>query len=632
MKNNCKYSIFKEKHSVVLFVIIFVFVCIDSFTYEIKGKVYQPEGSSSSNVTIWCVHPIKGASKVVTDEAGQFAFTDIPMGEVSLIARDSNKKIGGVSLILTKNETNVNINLYNGVVQKLRILNPNLVPVSGAYIRRLWVGDIFCIPAEEISELGFGWIRSDDNGEILLDNMPVKGFIRVLVGHIDYADTYLPFIPVNNKSMDIILKKGVIIRGRVVKDGKGVKEALIISIQKGVGNEPFILPVKTDKEGLYRYRLGKGEYRIFASYPDYPNTIPKEISITGDEQEELLVDFEFKDPLYIEGTVSLKDGTPCQLAKVAIKEENGVEDFVFTDDVGKYLLKSSSQKVKVKIIPPPGFITETLPEVPVDFQNEKKVFIPNIYVKKLPEIKGKITLPNGEGADKVFIQSKNTDFPIFAITNNEGNFHITFDSVPEVNTVEFVVEHALRFLRAEFSFNLYEENPLINLPLQPFEPKQEKFINKEVRNKLGHIIDNLAPEIECRAWFNYKDNENPLQKLQGKVVLLLFWGGFDTTPFGMRHVEEARALFDLYKGVSDVAILSVHDGLSEEEEVENYIKTYRIEFPVGLDTDDTKTFVNYSIEFIPQFVLIDKKGIVRYTDVLNRTVELIKVLRRMAGN
>jgi len=91
-------------------------------------------------------------------------------------------------------------------------------------------------------------------------------------------------------------------------------------------------------------------------------------------------------------------------------------------------------------------------------------------------------------------------------------------------------------------------------------------------------------------------------------------------------------LFDLYKGVSDVAILSVHDGLSEEEEVENYIKTYRIEFPVGLDTDDTKTFVNYSIEFIPQFVLIDKKGIVRYTDVLNRTVELIKVLRRMAGN
>lgn len=147
---------------------------------------------------------------------------------------------------------------------------------------------------------------------------------------------------------------------------------------------------------------------------------------------------------------------------------------------------------------------------------------------------------------------------------------------------------------------------------------------------MGHLLDKDAPMLQCRTWFNYVGSEKvKLQEaFQGKIVLILFWGGFDKTPFAMMHVEELRALYDLYRGVSDVAILSVHDGMLDVEDVERYVRDYSIEFPVGVDTDSGDTFKNYSIEFIPQMVLIDKRGVLRYTDVSGRTLELIKVLRR----
>lgn len=619
------------KRKLFLTIILFnYFFCGILYAYEIQGIVCQPDGKPCSNALVWLVHSIQGVAKTEVNKDGQFIFSNYPLGEVTIIARDNNKKLGGCSFILMQDENRVVINLFEGVQQKLRVLNPNLIPISGAYIRRLWIGDKFWIPSEDVAELGYGWLRSDDNGEIILSGMPPDGFIRILISHVEFTDTYMPFIPVNEKkSMDIILKKGTLVRGRVVKEGKGIKDAFIVALQKGANRERLILPAKTDAEGLYRLRLDKGEYRIFATHPDFPNTLPKELSITEEEQEEIVLDFNFENPLHIQGIVQLMDGEPCKLAKVAIKEENGVEDFVFTNEKGEYFLKSSSKKVKIKIIPPPGFITENLPEIPIDFQNKDKISVPPVRIKKLPEISGKVVFSDGKEGDKVFIRTKNLPFPFYTLTDNEGNFQVLFNMVPDINPVKFVAEHALRFVRNEFSVDVYNKNnePL-NIVLDSYEPNQEKFVNKDANIKLSHLLDSAAPKIQCRSWFNYKGTNNPLQDMQGKVILILFWGGFDTTIRGRMYLEEMRALFDLYKGISDVAFISIHDGASNEDEVENYIKEFHIAFPVGIDTEQANTFNDYSIDSIPQFVLIDKRGVLRYTDLENRTVELIKILRR----
>lgn len=634
MKSTKSINFLFSKRYLSLFVFLIVYLLLNNLlnAYDIKGVVYQPDGELSSGADVWLVHAVQGITKIKSNEEGNFNFTNCNFGEVSIVARDKEQRIGGCSFVLTRDEKEVKIYLLNGVKQKLRIFNPNLNPISGAFIRRMWMGENFCIPAEELAERGYGWMRSNDEGEIILSNMPSNNFIRIIVAHVDYADTYLPFVPINeNKSMDIILRKGTLIRGRVMKEGKGIKDATIISLQKGANIQRFMLPVKTDVEGLYRVRLDKGEYKLFATHPDYPNTVPKEVSVTNMNEDEIIVDFEFKKPLYLQGTIQLLDGNPCKLAKVTIHEENGVEDFIFTNEKGEYVLKSASKKATVKIFPPPGYITESIPEIPVDFKEEQKISMPVIYVKRLPEIRGYVKFQDGKEGDHVFISTTNLEYPFYTITDSEGKFQILFNVMPEVNPVQFVAEHALRFVKNNFVVDLFKENETLEIKLDSYEPKQEKFTNKINGNRLITLIDKPAPEIKCRSWFNfnYKSSSSPIKEMEGKVLLLLFWGGFDRTPFGRRHVEEMRALYDLYKGISDVQFLSIHDGTFDDDEVQNYIKEYQIEFPVGVDTDEAQTFINYSIELIPQFVLIDKKGIVRYTDLEGRIVELIKVLRRL---
>ena len=97
---------------------------------------------------------------------------------------------------------------------------------------------------------------------------------------------------------------------------------------------------------------------------------------------------------------------------------------------------------------------------------------------------------------------------------------------------------------------------------------------------------------------------------------------------GRYHIEELRALHHLLSDVDDVAFISVHDAGKETEEVRQYIRDFDISFPVGYDADPFLTFDIYNTNFIPQTVLIDKKGVLRHYHTEGRLLELIKDLRR----
>lgn len=615
--------------SFILFAVMLSILLVTStgYSFSVSGCVYKSENEVFAGCDVWLVHAVKGVFHNVSNESGEFLFRELPFGEVSLIVRGPEFAVDGLSFLLTKDE-NIRVILKRGIIQKIKIYAPNLSPLPGAEIKRIWINDKFCIPFDEVADKGYGRLRSNDDGEIEVNNFPSEGFFRVLVSHIDFADTYLPYLPISqSKFASVIMSSGFIVRGRVTKDSKPVANASIIALQKGTGYQIYTVPVKTDSDGLYRLRLPAGEYKLFASHPSFPNTQPQEISISEDTDEQLL-NFEFREPLHIVGKVLLPDGTPSKLTKVILREPSGMEDFAFTDENGEYRLKANMAKVIVKILPPPGYMTESLPEINVDFKELKEVRAPVMKLKKLPIIEGIVKYSDGEVAERVFIRSKNLELPIFAITDEIGKFNIALGIFPDVEKVDFVAEHALRFLRSDFSVNLFELQHPNEIVLRPFEPTQDKFVNPLCQNQLGHLIDKPIPKIICRTWFNYTPHGDVNEDLKGKVVLILFWGGFDNTLNGIAHLEEMRALFDLYKGISDVQVFSIHDGASVDKDVEEYVKNYQVKFPVGIDNESAETFNNFSIKNIPQFILVDKSGILRYTDIVGRTIELIKVLRR----
>jgi peroxiredoxin len=166
----------------------------------------------------------------------------------------------------------------------------------------------------------------------------------------------------------------------------------------------------------------------------------------------------------------------------------------------------------------------------------------------------------------------------------------------------------------------------VELRLEPFEPDLGKRPPIQGRNDLSKLLGKSAPKFQCTDWFNSTPLD--LDKLKGKVVVLTMWGGFDDSPFSTNRMNQLRALYDLYNGVADdVAIVAVHDAGSDANEVAEYVKRFDLRFPVGKDADPFVSFVNYGINFIPQTVLIDKKGVLQYDQVEGRLLELVKSLR-----
>jgi len=162
--------------------------------------------------------------------------------------------------------------------------------------------------------------------------------------------------------------------------------------------------------------------------------------------------------------------------------------------------------------------------------------------------------------------------------------------------------------------------------LAPFEPDDAHREVKKGENDLSAMVGAKAPEIECDHWFN--SAPLTLQALRGKVVVLAFWSAFNLRGPIVDFIEELRALRDLLKDAGDVAIVCIHDNGQEISEIQQTIDRCGITFPVGRDTDAFKSYQAYGIHYIPQIVLIDKKGILRFFQVDGRLLELIKSLRR----
>jgi len=162
--------------------------------------------------------------------------------------------------------------------------------------------------------------------------------------------------------------------------------------------------------------------------------------------------------------------------------------------------------------------------------------------------------------------------------------------------------------------------------LDSFEPALEDRPPIPGQNNLKSKLGKPAPPLECSRWFNIQPEQ--AVPLKDRVTVITFWGWFDDSPQGRDRLYEMQALYDLYRGVDDVMILTVHDASEDAESVDRFLNRQGIRFPVGLDAEPSKTFSAYGIQFIPETVVVDRKGILRYDRTEGRLLELIKSLRR----
>lgn len=116
-----------------------------------------------------------------------------------------------------------------------------------------------------------------------------------------------------------------------------------------------------------------------------------------------------------------------------------------------------------------------------------------------------------------------------------------------------------------------------------------------------------AKEIALEAIYNKADGVIPtLKELNGKIVVLDFWATW-CAPC-IEAFPKITAMHHKYSE-QDVVFMGITN--DPKEKLENFLSESDVPFWMGHDTDGS-TFKDYGVTWIPNYVVINRKGAVVY--------------------
>lgn len=123
-----------------------------------------------------------------------------------------------------------------------------------------------------------------------------------------------------------------------------------------------------------------------------------------------------------------------------------------------------------------------------------------------------------------------------------------------------------------------------------------------------------APSWKNSSWLNTA-RPLTLEGLRGRVVFLNFWV---FTCYNCTNTVPSLVDFDRKYRDRGLTLIGIHTpefppyaGEHDKGNVEKALRRHHIEYPNAQD-NDSKTWNLYRIRYWPSFVLIDKKGVIRY--------------------
>jgi len=616
-----------------------------SFAYDISVLVFDLQRQPVAEASVWLTQD-RIPKRLTTGPDGRCLFQDAGIGPVEIVAWKDGFAVGGRDArVVGSAEIAIALGEPGALAVTLitRGRNPNSgeelkpEPVEGARVETMLVNDAFSVAVDDLVAYGFPSARSDSGGHLLIDYVPQGGHVSFRVSHRSFCDKYIHY-PVGQQEITVQMFEGVTLRGRVTNEaGEGIAHARV-SIFKTHEGETALREFEeaaTDPDGFYRAILPPGDYHVTAKHPAYATAEPVSGALRPQDTD-ATCDLTLPTGYTLAGRVVGTDDVPVGGVRIQYLVNDVVYEQTLTTNQGAFALKVAPSEGRLHVEAPDGYMTDRVTDMnvkmgPADVSIEKP-----IRLQVLPEFTGTVIDDNREPVALAFITTVGFDPVQFALTDEAGHFAMQLPRVPTDAVAMLRIEHPRRFMRADLVVPLTELKPL-EAVLKPFDPDLAPCDPDHVVNKpLDALRGKDAPPIACNLWFNvpFGTDGQPiapsLASLRGKVVVLSFWGGFDRTEEGSAHLRGLTTLFPIFNQMEDVALVGVHDAGTEEYELQEYIQELAIPYPIGRDEEAATTYDAYDIMAIPQIVLIDKKGVLRYYDVEGRLLELVKSLRREA--
>jgi peroxiredoxin len=614
-------------HAVVLALVLLApcLAATGAPAFDVTGTVVAASGDAVPGASVWLVQE-KAVRRAESGTDGSFTFEDVPMGYIELVARKDGYALGGLDSYVIGSGA-ITLTLAEPDVARLRVVDHLYRPVAGARVKGLVVNDAFHVSVADLSPEGFPSIRSDEEGAITISDVPKNGYVGFNIAHRRFAELRAPYLPVGLDELTLQLHAGIPLRGRVADEaGAGVGEARVSVFILDYEGQHEVAETVADREGFYTALVAPGTYWVATHHADHASPLPVKVLVAEDDAEKIR-DLKLLEPHRLEGRVLMPDEGPAVGVRVAYLTEDTVCDESLTDSEGTFRLNAASGKGRVRALAPPGYIVDKM--LGVTIQDEPVIALgSSLVLQPMPEVKGRVQDRDGSPVPGALIVSLDVYPPVTVIADGDGAFQFKLERAPLDPKVHFRAEHPRRFLQRHFEVNLDKLRP-VTVKLKPFEPDTKPLRGEWEFSPLAELLQAEAPPLECSQWLNLPEGAEPptLEGLRGKVVILTFWGGFDTTGPGRRRIEELNTLHELFVDADDVAIIGIHDSGSVSDDIARYVTQYGIRFPVGVDVDEAATFEAYRAKTIPQTILIGKDGTPRYIDIQGRLLELVKALR-----
>jgi hypothetical protein len=595
-----------------------------SHALAIRGTVKDSESKPVQDANVWVVQQ-PDVWRTATDASGTFKVEGPSVGSVNIIAFKEGLALGGLDApVIGDGEVNITLGVTDAL--RLRTINHEFAPIAGVRMRAFVVSDVFHVPAEFLLSHGFQSIRSGNDGEMAIECLPKGSWVRFTLGHPAYAEQNVPYFPVGKPTQQIPMKPGVSLAGRVTGEGKPLANARVGVFRPTPAGPSTVTEFWSDPEGYFSGVLRPDEYYVAATHRMFATNIPQPVVLTRDDTK-VSIALALETARVVSGAIVFEDGSPAVGIEVGYLVNGIVLESSLSDAKGRYRIKVGSGEGRLIASPPDGFALLSPEGIALKDVSAKESDVKAMALLRIPVVHGKIIDEAGKPAAKAAIVSYETTPPLLAVADAQGEFEIKLQKLPQSQTAGFFAESADRFERTTFNIE-FKSATSLEVRLGRYEPAAFYENKAGTRNDLSVLAGKPAPPITCARWRNTEPVT--LEGLKGKVVALLLWGGFAMDNAGAASVREFNLLYELYKDANDIAILGVHDAASTESDFDQYVKRFEIQFPVGQDVDTSDTFDLYDTTFIPQAILIDRKGVLRFFDTDGRLLELIKVLRREA--